>query len=65
MVPIEHILSPVQHNEGIRALRVFAMAGGTEPEPVWELVGYSHDTNDHWDLGQVKVIATQVSSQAI
>lgn len=48
------------HNEGISALRVFAMAGGSEPEPVWELVGYSHDTNDLWDLGQVKVIATEV-----
>jgi hypothetical protein len=43
---------------------VFAMAGGTEPEPVWELVGYTHDTDDLWDLGQVKIpLASQVSSK--
>jgi hypothetical protein len=40
------------------------MAGGTEPEPVWELVGYTHDTDDLWDLGQVKIpLASQVSSK--
>ena len=54
----------MQHNEGISAVRVFAMAGGTEPEPVWELVGYTHDTDDLWDLGQVKIpLASQVSSK--
>ena len=42
-------------------MRVFAMAGGEVAEPVWELVGYSHDTNSMWDLGQVKIIATEVS----
>ena len=54
-------LSLYQHDQGIRSLRVFAMAGGEVAEPVWELVGYSHDTNSMWDLGQVKIIATEVS----
>ncbi len=62
--PFKKKLFLLQHNEGISAVRVFAMAGGTEPEPVWELVGYTHDTDDLWDLGQVKIpLASQVSSK--
>jgi hypothetical protein len=29
-------------------------------EYVWELVGFSHDTNEHWELAQVFVHATEV-----
>jgi hypothetical protein len=39
---------------------VYALAGGELSEVVWELVGFSHDTNNLWDLGQVKIFATEV-----
>jgi hypothetical protein len=55
-----YLHKPFQHKEGICALRVFALAGGELSEVVWELVGFTHDTNNLWDLGQVKIFATEV-----
>jgi hypothetical protein len=52
----------LQHNQGIKGLKVFVKEGEEFFEYVWELVGFSHDTNEHWELAQVFVHASEVGS---
>jgi hypothetical protein len=51
----------IQHNRGIKDVRVMIKEGNDFFSMVWALDGYSHDTNEHWDLAQVFVRATQVN----
>ena len=50
----------VQHNKGISALRVLSVIGNEEPKLVWELRDFTQDTNDLWELGQVRINANKV-----
>ena len=49
-----------QHQGGISSFRVLSLTDFGEFEVVWALEGYSHDSNEYWDLGQARIRGNEV-----
>ena len=50
---------------GIKDVRVVVKEAEDFFSVVWQLGSHSHDTNEHWELAQVFVHATQVIQGAL
>ena len=52
----------MKHEGGISSFRILSLdTANMEFRDVWELAGYSHDSNEYWETGQAIIYGNEVS----